>query len=493
MELRDELMIARTVYDYRHSVYESNTSISGIKEEGMKRVNAIESNREEARERQLSVFCERAKHEAEKMTEELERRGGPTLDEIERALEAQKRESSALQADRESRIWEYEHTVEKFRTRKQTEEGASERLWQAMQQPEQELSLRQSAIETREQQLEMVQIDMARGREAIMRERHSIEAVRRTVREERCRQRRQWIHQVKEMNAKFPETVRPLAEEQKKKCEQATAKEDAAERALGADVKMIEEYLPKLISLEDIPVNPEETDIIRRQFDEVFTQEEQTYLAGAEEEQARKERLGRGLEVYRHRMLDDHVAKKNAKLHDTEATEHHLSSVVDQVLNYLRNGVRVAKIPSKGNARRLLYFLSEDCKRIHSCDLDHQGFPLNRKQPPVTTWIRDIEKVLIGLSTASFVNYSGESQLAKTRQEAVFDNGTHRHDPTQKVTLSSLGTNNHRAFALLLRDGKSLEVVCETDGDCETWLAALKCPLHLRTPAERLLEERRGT
>ncbi|EKG04928.1 hypothetical protein TCSYLVIO_004008, partial [Trypanosoma cruzi] len=208
------------------SVYESNTSISGIKEEGMKRVNAIESNREEARERQLSVFCERAKHEAEKMTKELERRGRATLDEIERALEAKKRESSALQADRENRNWEYEHTVEKIRTRKENEESASERLRQAMQQLEQELSLRQSAIETREQQLEMVQLDGARGREAIMRERHSIEAVRRTVLEERCRQRRQWIHQVKEMNAKFPEQVRPLAEERKKKREQATAKED---------------------------------------------------------------------------------------------------------------------------------------------------------------------------------------------------------------------------------------------------------------------------
>ncbi|RNC38888.1 hypothetical protein TcCL_NonESM11824 [Trypanosoma cruzi] len=264
----------------------------------MKRVNAIESSREEARERQLSVFCERAKHEAEKMTKELERRGGTTLDELERTLEAKKRESSALQADRESRNWECEHTLEKIRTRKQDEKSASERLWQAMQQPEQELSLRQSAIETREQQLEMVQLDGARGREAVMRERHSIEAVRRTVREERRRQRRQWTHQVKEMNAKFPEEVRPLAEERKKKREQATAKEDAAERALAADIKMIEEYLPKLISVEDIPVNPEETGIIRRQFDEVFTQEEQKYLPSAEEERARKERLGRGLEVY---------------------------------------------------------------------------------------------------------------------------------------------------------------------------------------------------
>ncbi|RNC41645.1 putative kinesin [Trypanosoma cruzi] len=192
-------------------------------------------------------------------------------------------------------------------------------------------------------------------------------------------------------------------------------------------------------------------------------------------------------------MLDDYVAKKNEKLHDAETTERHLSSVVDQVLNYLRNGVCVTKIPSKGNARRRLCFLSEDCKRIHFCDLDRQGFPLNRKRPPVTMWICDIEKVLIGLSTTSFVNYSGEAQLAKTRQEAVFGNGTHRHDATQNITPSSLGTNNHRAFALFLRGGKSLEVVCETDSDCEAWPVALKRPLHLRTPAERLLEERRGT
>ncbi|RNE96993.1 subtilisin-like serine peptidase [Trypanosoma cruzi] len=242
----------------------------------MKRINAIESNREEARERQLSVFCERTKHEAKKMIKELEQRGGPTLDEVERTLEAKKRESTALQADRENRNWEYEHTLEGIRTRKQDEESASDRLRQAMQQPEQGRSLRQSAIETKEQQLEMVQLDGVREREAIMREWHSIEAVRRTVREERCRQRRQWIHQVKEMNAKFLEQVRLLAEERKKNCEQATAKEDAAERALASDIKTIEEYLPKLIYLEDIPVNPEEMGIIRCQFDEVFTQEEQT-------------------------------------------------------------------------------------------------------------------------------------------------------------------------------------------------------------------------
>ncbi|KAF8289526.1 hypothetical protein TcBrA4_0136320 [Trypanosoma cruzi] len=72
---------------------------------------------------------------------------------IERTLEA-KGESSALQATAKA-AFGCTATVEKIRRRKQTEESASERLRRRCQQPEQELSLRQSAIETREQQLEM--------------------------------------------------------------------------------------------------------------------------------------------------------------------------------------------------------------------------------------------------------------------------------------------------------------------------------------------------
>ncbi|RNE96991.1 putative kinesin [Trypanosoma rangeli] len=492
MELRDELMIARTVYDYRPCIYESNKPIANIKEEEMRRISAIQNKREEARERQLALVRERAMCKAENMIRELEQTSGVTLGELEKTLEAKKRENSVLQADREKRVRDYEQTLEKIRKKKHDEESASERLKDEMRQLEQELNMRQSAIEMKKKQLELVQLDRAKGREAVMRERQSIQALRKTVLEERRRQRKQWIDQIKEMNAKVLEQVRLLSEERRKNCEPSTAKEDAAERALMADIKTIEDYLPKLISLEDIPVNPEETDIICRQFDEVFSQEKQAYLAKIEEEKARKEKLERGLEVYRERMLDNYMAKENEKIHDAETKEQHLSSLVDQVLTYLRNGVRMTKISSKGHVRRRFYFLSEDCRRIHSCELDQQGFPINRKRPPVTVWIRDIKKVVIGLYTTSFVNYSSEAQLAKTRQEAVSDNGTYRHDLTQIITPANLGLCNYRAFALSLRGGKSLEVVCETDSDSEAWLVALKRLLHFRTPVEKILEDRRA-
>ncbi|PWU89235.1 hypothetical protein C3747_403g18 [Trypanosoma cruzi] len=101
-------------------------------------------------------------------------------------------------------------------------------------------------------------------------------------------------------------------------------------------------------------------------------------------------------------------------------------------------------------------------------------------------WIRDIEKVLIGLSTTSFVNYSGEAQLAKTRQEAVFDNGTHAMMPRktplcpalEQTTTAHLhfcfAVGNHWRWFVRLQRLRGLAV-------------ALKRPLHLRSPAEGFL------
>lgn len=458
----------------------------------MRRINAIQARREEAREKQLTVIRERAKQEAEKMIKELEETSGTTLGELEKVLEAKKKENAALQNDREKRIKDYEQTLEKIRKKKHDEESASEKLRKELQQLEQELSIRQNAIESKQRQLEMIRLDKAKGREAILKERQSVQSMRQTVLEERRRQRVQWISQIREMNSKVLEHVRLLREERQKNGEQATSKEDAAEKAVMDDIKTIEEYLPRLIALEDVPVNPEETEMLRRQIDEIFAQEKQKYLEKIEEEKARKAKLERGLEVYRQRMLEDHQDKKQEKIHEAQTKEQHLFSLVDQVLVFLRNGTHMTKISSRGNVRRRFYFLSDDCKRIHSCDLDHQGSPANRKKPPVTIWIKDIKKVVIGLYTSSFLNFSSEIQLAKMRPEAVTDNGTYRHDVTQSLTPSNLGLHNYRAFALLLRGGKSLEVVCETDSDWEAWLLALKRLLQVKTPVEKVLEERRG-
>ncbi|KAH8605777.1 hypothetical protein ERJ75_001605100 [Trypanosoma vivax] len=492
LELRDELLIARTVYDYKPCIYEQTKPIPNIKEEELKRINAITSKRQEARDKQLSLVRERAKQDADKIIKELEARTGTTLAALEATLEKKKKENEVLQVEREKRIQEYEQTLDKIRKKKEEEESACEKLKEEMQQLQQELSVRQGAIESKQKQLELVKLDKTKGREAIMREREAIQAMRQTVLEERRRQRKQWIGQIKDINEKVMEQLNLLNEERKKNNETTTAAEEAAEKAVMDDIKAIDDILPKLISLEDVPVNLEETEKIRRQFEETFAKEKQTYLAKLEEEKARKEKLERGLDAYRQRLLEAYQAKKQEKIHDAVTKVQHLSTLTDQVISYLRSGVRMNKINSKGQMRRGFYFLSEDYKRMHACDLDMQGAPISRKKPPVTIWLKDIKKVVIGMYTPSFINFAGEAQLAKSRQEAINDNGTYRHDAMQIITAANLGLNNYRSFALLLRGGKSLELVCEADSDCEAWLVALKRLLYVKSPVERLLEERMG-
>lgn len=489
-ELRDELVVARTVYDYKPCIYESTKNITNIKEEEMKRINAIQSKREEAREKQLNAIRDRAKQEAAQTIKEQEIKCGTTLIALEKTLETKKRENSSLQAERDNLTRDYEQALEKIRRKKEEEEAAVARLREEMTQLEEDLVVRQSAIAAKQKQLEMAKLDKAKGREAILRERGNVEAIRKSVLAERRHQREQWIKQIKDINEKVLEQLKSIAEERKQNGEAVSAKEEASEKAVVEDIKTIEDYLPKLISLEDVPVNPEETENIRRQFDEVFAQEKQTYLNKIEEEKARKEKLEKGLEAYRNRVLEVAQAKKKENLQDAVKKEQHLGSLVEQVLTYLRHGVKMTKVSSKAHLRRRFYFISEDGKRIHSCELDNQGAPINRRKPPVTIQLRDIRKVVLGVYSESFVAFSSEAQLAKARAEAVTDNGTYRHDPTQNITPGNIGLNNYRAFAIILRGGKTLEVICDSDTDCEAWLVGLRRLLGIKTPTERLLEQR---
>lgn len=489
-ELRDELVIAKTVYEYKPSIFEAAKPVVNIKEEELKRITAIQAKRDEAREKQLVSIRQRAKEEAAALIKQQEASSGTTLAELEKTLAAKKRENAQLQSDRDARTKDYEQTLEKIRKKKEDEEATAEKLKEEMAQLEEELTARQAAIQSKQKQLEMARLDKAKGREAVMRERESVQAARKSILSERRQQREQWIRQIKDINAKVLEQIKSLASERKQNGETVSAKEEAAERAVVDDIKTTGDYLPKLISLEDTPVNPEETENIRRQFDDVFAQEKTNYQARIEEEKTRKEKLEKGLEAYRNRVLEAAQAKKNENMQDAVKKEQHLNNLVEQVLTYLRLGVKMSKISSKGHIRRRFYFVSEDCKRIHSCELDSQGAPINRRKPPVTIWMRDIRKVILGVYTGSFTGFSSETQLAKARAGVISDRGTFRHDPTQSITPANLGLYNYRSFALLLKGGKSLEVVCDSDSDCEAWLVGLKRLLNIRTPIEKVLEQR---
>ncbi|CCW71031.1 unnamed protein product [Phytomonas sp. Hart1] len=492
-ELRDEILLAKTVYDYKPFICETAKPIPNIKEEELKRISIIQSKRNEVYEQQLAVIRQKSREEADELIREQEKQAGATLEELKKTLEQKKRENLALEEDRNARARDYEQTLERIRKKKEDEERTAVRTREEITQLEEELILRQTAVRDKQRQLEMAKLDKVKGKEAISRERELVQESRSAVQEERRRQREQWIKQILEINQRILDQLRDLHGELRRNGEQISAKEAANKQAIIDDIKATEEYFPHLISLEDTPMNPEEMESIRRQFDAIFEKEKESYVAKIEEEKLRKEKLEKGLGAYRSRVLEAAQLKKEENLREATRKEQHLNSMLDQVLNYLRQGVRMTKINSKGNVRRRFYFLSDNGKYIHSCELDSQDSPINRRKPSVTILISDIKKVVIGLYTVSFVGFSSEAQLARTRLEAMSDNGTYRHDPTHAITPANIGLYNYRSFGLLMRGNKSLEVVCDCDSDCEAWLVCLKRLLRIRTTVERIVEQRTHT
>ncbi|CCW64295.1 unnamed protein product [Phytomonas sp. EM1] len=492
-ELRDEIMIAKTVYEYKPFICESAKPIQNIKEEELKRISNIQSKRNEVYEQQLAVIRQKAREEADELIREQEKQAGATLEGLKKTLEQKKRENQSLEADRNARAQDYEQTLERIRKKKEDEERTAARAKEEINQLEEELIVRQAAVREKQRQLEMAKLDKAKGKEAISREREMVQESRSALQEERRRQREQWIKQIRDINQRILDQLHDLDGELRRNGEQTSAKEAANKQAIIDDIKSTEEYFPQLILLETTPMNPEEMENIRRQFDAIFEKEKESYVAKIEEEKLRKEKLEKGLEAYRSRVLEAAQSKKEDNLREAIRKEQYLNSMVDQVLNYLRQGVRMTKISCKGNVRRRFYFISDDGKFIHSCELDCQDAPINRRKPSVTISIQDIMKVVIGLYTMSFVGFSGEAQLAKTRLEVVTDSGTYRHDPTHTITPANIGLYNYRSFALLLRGNKSLEVVCDCDSDCEAWLVCLKRLLRIRTTVEKIVEQRTHT
>ncbi|CAD2219684.1 hypothetical protein AGDE_05085 [Angomonas deanei] len=489
-ELRDELVLAKTAYDYKPRVFEVSKQITNPKEEEEKQISLIQAKRDAEKEKQEAMVRQKAKEESAGAIKEQEAKFGSTLAELERVLETKKKSNAKLQASRDARAKECEASLEEARNKKQAEEESAAALKEDMVQLEEELDSRRAAIQSKQKQLEMAQLDKAKGREAILKEHKVVQKNRQALLDERKTQRQQWIQQIKDINAKVVEQINSIAKDRKENGETISAKDEASEKAVTQDIKTIEEYLPKLISLEDIPKNPDETENIRRQFEDVFTQEKQEYYKSIAEEKARKEKLEKSLEEYRKYILQIAQAKKKEGLQSAMKKQQMLNNLVDQVFTYLRQGVKMTKISSKGHVRRRFYFLSEDSKKIHSCELDNMGLPINQKKPSVTIQIKDIRKIVLGCYTESFVGFSSDSQLEKARAEAITDQGSFRQDATGNITPSNLGVYNYRSFSLLLPGGKSLDVVCNSDTDYEAWMVGLKRIFNTKSKVEKTIEDR---
>ena len=494
VELKDELTIAKAVHDYRPCIYDQAKTIQNIQEEETKRIAAIQKKREEARERAQQEIRQRAEAEAKQIIEEEERRTATTLAELEAKLAQQRAQNTQLQAERANKMKDYEKHLEKLRKKREEEENATVKLREEIRQMEGELSSRQAAIEAKRKQLEIATQDHAKGRDAILKEREEIKQQRTRLFEERRKQREQWLAKIQETNQQLLNQVIQLTKERQAKKDRdgvasATAEEEAAvetEETVRLDIESINKYLPKLVALDDVPADIEATETIRQQLETYFEDERTAYSAKLQEEKLRKEKLETAIEEYRSRVAEQQTRQKKEHLAEAMKKEHHLQTLVDQVVQYLQHGLRMYKVSSKGNIRRRYFFLSEDCKRIFACELDDAGMPVNRKKPTTIILLKDVIRVVMGMYTPNFQSFAGgESALRQQRDDAMRRDGCYNPDPTVPLTQHNIGRYNYRAFAFEFRDGKTLELVCESDNDCEAWVVALKRLFYWKTDYER--------
>lgn len=489
LELKDELAIARQVHDYRPCIYEQAKPVANIGEEEHKRIQAILRKREETKEKQLGEVRARAQEEAKRIIADEERKSNMTLQALEEAVAKKREENASLQEQRAKKVKEYEKHLEKIRRRKEDEESTLGKLRDEIKELEEELTSRQEAIDKKRRQLEMTSEDQAKGREAILREREEIRQQRSKVLEERRKIREQWIAQIRDTNEKVLAQVQLLAKERRARQQRdgVSQEEDPMEETeeqVREDIQSIDRYLPKLISLEDKPLDADSNEGIRKQLEEYFEQEKAAYVKKLSEEQENKAKLEKAVDSFKSRLQESQTKVLKDQLGEAIKKEQQLTTLVDQVLQYLCNGVRMTKVNSKGTLRRRFFFLSEDHKRLNACDLDDIGMPIGRRKPPVSITLKDVKQVVLGCYTPSFTSFAGEANLQRGRAEAMRNDGSYNADSTPPLTPQNLGRQTYRSFSLLLRGGKTLEVVCDCDSDAEAWILAFKRLFNYRTPLE---------
>ncbi len=508
VELRDELAIAKQVFAYKPCIVEQTKPVANIHEEEQRRVGEILKRREEARLKQQAELEQRAKAEAASLIAQEEAAAGATLRELEEQAARTRREYEAAEAEHARKRAEYERQADKIRKKRADEEELAEQLRQQVAQLEDEITSKDAELQRRRRQIEAANQNAANGRATAQRERDEVVAKRARLLQERRALRASWLEEIRATNERLLAQVTELERTRAKlsgnggnggaAADGASAAAAAAagggehetEAGVREDIRSINEYLPRLIALEDAPADLEQSETIRQQLEEYFEQEKAAYATRLDAEKARLAALEKELLEYKGRAKEVQGSRRRELLAEAVKKEHHVQSIIDQVMQYLQNGVRLQKVSSNGQVRRRLFFISEDCKKIFACDLDASGAPINRRQPTMTIFVSDIQNVVLGVYTSSFVSFAGRANLKQQRDEAMRDSGSQQSAATQPITPINLGRYNYRAFALVLRIEKTVELVCDTDSDCEAWLVALKRLVSFKTPYERAVDQK---
>ena len=478
IELKDELEIVKTVHGYKPVIYNQAKPVANIKEEEQRRVNKILKQREDAKAAELEATRAKASHEAQKFIEGEQKKSNQNIAKLEKLLGEKTQQNAQLNEQHSSKIKEYEKQLEKVRKKRKEEEEKTEALKKAVEDVETQLQGRQESIEKLREQLEVLNKDHTKGTELIIASRKQAKEKRDTVSAERKELRAKWLAEIKSANEKIVASVTELDGIRKSK--QATLNlpedEDAdTKESITEDVMHIDRFVNQMIVLDEPPANakPEKTEDTRKQLMEYFTTERKRLEKKLSEELDRRDQLDKAANVYKSKINEQSNRVRKDQMSDAVKKEKHLESLLEQVVQYLEHGCRMTKI--RGSERKRYLFISEDRRRIHSCEVDEDGMPANKRRPTTTAYFKDIKRIILGQYTPNFKSFEAGRASVTNTAELIHDvDGAYNRTPTSTISPENMSAFFYRSFSLEFKKGKTWDVVAETDSDFEAWVVVLQ-------------------
>ena len=477
IELKDELEIVKIVHGYKPVIYNQAKPVANIKEEEQKRINKITNQREAAKNVEIEALRTKAAEEAKQYIEGEQRKSNQNIAKLEALLNDKTKENQKMNEKHSTKIKEYEKQLEKVRKKRVEEEEKTERLKKDVTDIETQLQARHESIAKQKEQLELLSKDHTKGTAMIIQSRKQAKDKRDKSMVERRGMRQKWLSEIKSANEKIVTAVCDL--EAVKKKDLLKLREDAdadTEESIKEDVKSIDKFVTQMISLDDDAppaAKEEKTEDTRKQLMEYFTKERQRLEAKLNEELDRRDQLEKAATQYRSRLNEQQNRVKKDQMSDAIKKEKHLESLLEQVVQYLEHGCRMTKI--RGSERKRYLFISEDRKRIHSCEVDEEGMPANKRRPTTTAYFRDIKRIILGQYTPNFKSFEAGRSQATRSSDLIHDvDGAYNRTPTATVTPENMGNYFYRSFSLEFKKGKTWDVIAETDSDFEAWVVVLQ-------------------
>eukprot|EP01063_Lacrimia_lanifica_P004014 TRINITY_DN12240_c0_g1_i1.p1 TRINITY_DN12240_c0_g1~~TRINITY_DN12240_c0_g1_i1.p1 ORF type:complete len:968 (+),score=416.95 TRINITY_DN12240_c0_g1_i1:66-2969(+) len=498
VELKDELEIVRTVHGYKPCIYNQAKPVQNIREEENRRVNKILNQRKEAAEREMENMRARAQQQAQAHIDEEQKKSNTNIAKLESLLAKKTEQNQHLTAQRDSKIKEYERQLEKVRKKRVDEEEKTEKYRKEIADIGQELAARQESIAKQKAQLELLSQDHMKGKEMLMKARQEAKAKREKVVAERLASRQKWASEIQTANKKVLDSVIELDKLKKNRKSLPNQgsyndDDDDTEAGMREDIKSIDRLLHQMINIDTPPTRDEKTDNLRKQLQNYFDTERKRCEQKLALEQKKRDELEKAAANYKGKISEQHSKIRKDQMADAVKKEKHLESLLEQVVQYLEHGCRMTKI--RGTERRRFLFISEDRRKILSCELDTDGQPVNKKRPTTTAYFKDIRKIILGQHTPNFLSFEAQKRpgTGSTINDLIHDvEGTYNRTPTTTVSPENIKTYFYRSFSLEFKKGKTWDVIAETDNDFEAWVVVLQRFMCDKVNWERLQDRRGG-